>query len=270
MKKITVAFGAHDQATSSLRWAAEVAHATETPLEVVNVLEPTYAEINPPWFQELLDDRRAQIESVVSDYDGLTHEVVVLHGTDPYEQLRQFVSSTPGSLVVIGAHDTHAAGGFGAGRPAHALLHHVHEPVAMIHPGYEPLSGGVIVVGVDGSGPNAVALEWAEQFAAAIGSTLHAVFAYNPMDDTFTHAEGWHRHSDEVRTIVDKVGSVPIKLYMAAGHPSEVLLEHAQRERAAAIVVGTRGRGGFDGLVLGRVPAQLIAHATCPLIVVPH
>jgi nucleotide-binding universal stress UspA family protein len=270
MKKITVAFGSHDQATATLRWAAELAHVSHTPLEVVSVFEPTYSEVSPDWYDELVAERREQIESVVADFADLGTEVVVLKGHEPIEELARHLDSSRDALGVIGASDSHRPGGFGFGRPAHTLLHHSSEPIAMVQAGYEPISGGVITVGVDGSGPNAMAVEWAEQLAAATGATLHAVFAYDPMDDTFTRREGWHRHSDEVRRVVDKVSTAPVQLYMAAGHPAQVLIEHAQRERAAAIVTGTRGRGGFDGLVLGRVPGQLIAHSTCPLIVVPH
>ena len=270
MKKITVAFGAHEAATATLRWGAELAHVSHTPLEVVNVFEPTYSEFSPSWYDELIAERRRHIETVVRDFADLGTEVIVLKGHEPIEELARYIDSSPGSLGVIGASDTHRAGGLGFGRPAHTLLHHSVEPIAMIHPDYEPIAGGIIAVGVDGSGSNAVAVEWAEQLAAATGATLHAVFAYDPMDDTFTHEKNWHHHSDEVRRVVDKVSTAPVELFMAAGHPSQVLIEHAQRERAAAIVTGTRGRGGFEGLVLGRVPAQLIAHATCPLIVVPH
>jgi nucleotide-binding universal stress UspA family protein len=140
----------------------------------------------------------------------------------------------------------------------------------MIHPEYEPLVNGIVVVGVDGSGYNAAALEWAESFTEAIKGTLHAVFAYDAMDDTFTRDEGWHVHSDDVRREVGKVASVPVHLSMEPGHPADVLIQHALRERAAAVITGTRGHGGFEGLVLGRVPSQLIAHCTTPLIVVPH
>ena len=270
MQKITVAFGAHDQATATLRWAAELAHTTSTPLEVVNVFEPSFAEFNPTKYDEMVAEQRGRIEGVVKDFADLGSEVIVLSGHDPIEEIARYLDNSPGSLCVIGASGSDAAGSFGFRRPAHALLHQTSQPVAMIHADYEPIVGGVVTVGVDGSEANVVAVEWAEQLAADTGATLHAVFAYDPMDDTFTHPDGWHRQSDEVRRVVDKVSAAPVELFMAAGHPSHVLIEHARRERATAIVVGTRGRGGFEGLRLGRVPAQLISHATCPLIVVPH
>ena len=232
MKKITVTFGAHDQATAPLRWAAELAHSTRTPLAVVNVFEPTYAEFNPTKYDAMVAQRRDRIETVVKDFADLGAEVIILSGHEPIEEIARYLGTSPSSLCVIGANGSDAAGGLGYGHPAHALLHHLTEPVAMIHADYEPIAGGVVTVGVDGSGANAVAVEWAEQFAADTKATLHAVFAYDPMDDTFTHPDGWHRHSDEVRRVVDKVSKAPVELFMAAGHPSHVLIEHA-RARAS-------------------------------------
>ena len=103
----------------------------------------------------------------------------------------------------------------------------------------------------------------------AAGDRLLAVFVYDPIDDTFTHPQGWHRHSDEVRSEVEKVASVPVELIMEAGHPTEVLMNVSKRERAAAIVVGARGRGGFLGLHTGRVATQLIDHSAAPVVVLP-
>jgi nucleotide-binding universal stress UspA family protein len=274
MKQIIAAFGGHERATDTLRWAAELAHVTSTPLAVVNVFAPTSAEVEPNWYDELVGDRRALIDGVMDELAAagttVDAEVVVLKGHEPLDELARYVEDREDALVVIGTSDTHRPGGLGFGRPAHTLLHRVVQPVAMVPDDREPIAGGIVTVGVDGSGANAVAVEYAEQLAAATGSTLHAVFAYDPLDDTFTRPDHWHTHSDEVRRVVDKVSAAPHELFMAAGHPAQALIEHAERERAWAVVTGTRGRGGFDGLVLGRVPAQLIAHSRCPLIVVPH
>ncbi len=270
VKPILAAFDDHEHADDALRWAAELARLEGTPLHVVNVFEPTYSEISPDWMEELLERRREKVNGVLAEIDAADAEVVVLHGSDPMSEIAAYVETHDAQMVVIGAHSAGGPGGLGASGPAHHLVQHSRIPVAVVRPDYRPLDGGIIAIGVDGSTANSVALERGEAWAKAVGGTVHAVFAYDPMDDTFGRDDGWHRHSDEVRSEVAKVTSVDAKLYMAAGHPADVLIEHAQRERAAAIVLGTRGHGGFAGLRVGRVPVQAIAHATCPVIVVPH
>ena len=54
------------------------------------------------------------------------------------------------------------------------------------------------------------------------------------------------------------------------GHPTETILAVADEGHAQLVVVGTRGRGGFHGLRVGRVPLQLLDHVSVPLVIVPH
>lgn len=271
MQPIIAAFDEHDQAVSALRWGAELAQLSGAQVQVVTVFEPTYAEIAPDWFDESLRRRKEAVSRVLTEVTAADAEVVVLSGSDPIASIESYVREHDAAMVVIGAQASGGPGGLGPSNPAHHMIHHCSVPVAVIRPDYRPLAHASITVGVDGSSANSVALEHAERYAKILDGDIHAVFAYDPMDDTFPlRPEGWHRHSDEVRSEVAKVTSVGAKLYMAAGHPADVLIEHAQREHSAAIVVGTRGRGGFHGLAVGRVPAQLVAHATCPVIVVPH
>lgn len=269
MSPILVGYGTHTDAVAALHWAVLAAKVLEEPLEVVSVFEPSYAEVAPEWFDDLVTERRNEITAQAHEAGADDLKIHTLAG-DPIRVFAEYVEGHEEALVVVGACSHSGPGELGSGSPAHALLHHLSSPLAVIRDGFEPIGGGVIVVGVDGSGANAMALRWAETTALATGARLIAVFAYDPIDDTFTHPEGWHRHSDEVRAQVGKVTSVPVELVMEAGHPTEILIDVSRREHAAAIVVGTRGRGGFPILRTGRVPTQLIDHATVPVVVVPH
>jgi nucleotide-binding universal stress UspA family protein len=275
MSAVIVGYGKHDHATAALRWGVDAARVLERDLRVVTVFEQAYAEMPPDQFDELVkrqeQDVIAQLALAEAAGDRRTaaDHVVILQG-DPLEAFATYVEDHDEALVVVGAESRSGPGELGSGTPAHHLLRHLSAPLAIIRPGYAPLAGGTIVVGVDGSEANAACLHWAAELAAKTEGRVVAVFAHDPIDDTFDHPKGWHRHSDDVRAEIDQVTSVSIELLMEPGHPVEVLIDVARRAGAAAIIAGTRGHGGFAGLQVGRVPRQLVDHSPCPVIVVPH
>ena len=70
---------------------------------------------------------------------------------------------------------------------------------------------------------------------------------------------------DAVRTVDPSDGN-GVSQRVVRGHPAQVLLDAA--EDAALLVVGSRGRGGFTGMLLGSVSQHVIARAACPVVVV--
>lgn len=134
-----------------------------------------------------------------------------------------------------------------------------------------------IVVGVDGSKESQAALEWAVEEGRLRGAQVEAVhvWTYPAMTyltglvppPTFAHDD----LAEEARAVLDGVvdsvdGSARIRRVMAEGAPAAVLLERA--EGADLLVVGSRGRGGFVGLLLGSVSQQAAHHASCPVVIV--
>ena len=132
-----------------------------------------------------------------------------------------------------------------------------------------------IVAGVDGSKPSHDALRWAGHFAAIFGAKLDVVTAweYPPSFGWAAVAPEWDPARDMARVLDDSVAAVfgdlppaSMTLHVYEGGAAEILLNAS--EGAAMIVVGSRGHGGFAGLLLGSVSANVAEHASCPVFIV--
>jgi nucleotide-binding universal stress UspA family protein len=140
-----------------------------------------------------------------------------------------------------------------------------------------------IVVGVDGSESAQRALEWAIAEAAIHGHRVCAVYvlaapvtaAGFAATEAFLSPELSERaEADAEQLLQDVLASVepPGGVIVAAEtvadlQPARALV--ARSKHAQMLVVGSRGRGGFTGLLLGSVSQQCVHHALCPVVVVP-
>lgn len=144
--------------------------------------------------------------------------------------------------------------------------------------GQTAVEGSRVVVGVDGSEPSKHALRWAQFLARASASTLEAVAAWQPYTAWGSGAgwaampTDWNPAQDAEKvltaTIEEVFGDqhpVGVQLTVREGNAAQVLLEVS--EGAWMLVVGSRGHGGFTGLLLGSVSAACTEHATCPVLV---
>ena len=135
---------------------------------------------------------------------------------------------------------------------------------------------GRIVVGVDGSEPSARALRWAAEQAAVTGQTLEAVIAWEypvtygwapPLPEDFDpESDARRAASVEIAAVLGEEAARTVKVTVVEGHAAQVLLHAA--EEADLLVVGSRGHGGFTGLLLGSVSSHCTTHAHCPVLVV--
>lgn len=132
-----------------------------------------------------------------------------------------------------------------------------------------------IVVGIDGSEHSRAALDVAVDEARRRGAGLDVIHAWTTplvfagMDAAPPPRSEWRAAAHE---LLDQVlGPVPddVKVVrrVVEGSVAATLIE-ASRD-ADLLVVGSRGRGGFAGLLLGSTSHQVTAHAACPVLVVP-
>ncbi len=138
-----------------------------------------------------------------------------------------------------------------------------------------PASQPRIVVGIDGSDQSANALRWAAHMARIFAARLEAVIAWE-----FPTSFGWATvpqdwdPAGEMRRVLDGVvqstfGDEPPASLISEvleGGPAKVLLDASAG--ATMLVVGSRGHGGFTGLLLGSVSANVAEHATCPVLII--
>lgn len=153
---------------------------------------------------------------------------------------------------------------------------------------------GTIVVGVDGSAGSDAALRWALEEAGLRGSRVRVVHAYQSPELSYVeagfgaggvmgarafdeNAEAVHRAveteageliENTLRRVRPDAGeSLEIEAAAIAGSAAQTLIESARG--AELLVVGSRGRGGFSGLLLGSVSQQCAQHPPCPVVILP-
>jgi nucleotide-binding universal stress UspA family protein len=138
---------------------------------------------------------------------------------------------------------------------------------------------GKIVVGVDGSAGSRRALVWARAEAELRAATLEVVTVWQYPVTTTLPAFGVMPTPDDLadearRSLLAVIteegisadGPVDVTTLVTEGVAAHALLEAAKD--ADLLVVGSRGHGGFTGLLLGSVSQQCVIHATCPVVIV--
>lgn len=133
--------------------------------------------------------------------------------------------------------------------------------------------GGVIVVGVDGSDGSRDAVHWAATQARVTRATVRAVATWRWPNYLTRLPPGVDMQRDTEQVLTDMVEPVRAAFpdvtfdeRVVHGPAGPALL--AQAEDATLLVVGSRGRAAFPGMLLGSVAEHCVRHGPCPVVVV--
>lgn len=183
-------------------------------------------------------------------------------------------------VVVIGDRGLGRVEGLLAGSVAVALATHAPSPVVVVRGPEREASETAslpVVLGHDGSAGSEAAAEFAFEAASARGVRLVAVHTWSDLvfdpsmagvmfDWVGVEADERQRLSDRLAGWSEKFPDVAVEQVVSRDGPAQCLLEHASR--AQLVVVGSRGRGEFMGMVLGSVSNALVHRSPCPVAVV--
>ena len=271
-------------------WAAHTAALRGVALKLVHVLNPpvvmAFPEVPMPsgYLQWQEDAGRSLLATAVKTAE----EAALAAGTGarPITVTTEMVSgsSVPAladlsgqtQMIVVGCRGRGALVRGLLGSVSTGVVHHATCPVAVVHD-EDPLiphpSKAPVVVGLDGSPASERAVEIAYEEASFRGVDLVAVHAWSDsgvlefpgVDWSVLQAEAEETLAERLAGWGERYPDVLVRRVVVADRPAHQLLEQAQT--AQLLVVGSHGRGGFAGMVLGSVSTAVVNAARMPVIV---
>ena len=292
-KPIVVAVDGSDASTTAVNWAARAAAVRGLPLRIVTVVHiPAFYYSEPYLAHSFHEEMKATARDRLESAAVLARQIVDEHRHGQVEvtteQLegkvvpRLLAEAEHADRLVVGSRGLGEVKGLLAGSVSTAVVSHSPAPVVVVRgrtlDGAPPAEGPV-VGGVDGSISCRDAVEVAFEEASARGATLVAVNVWSdvsvqPSLGAVPEDPHWSRiQTGEEIVLAERLAGyrerypdVTVERVVARDRPVRVLSEYA--EAAQLLVVGTRGRGGFKGLLLGSTSNALIQTADCPVLVV--
>jgi nucleotide-binding universal stress UspA family protein len=288
---IIVAVDGSSPSDKAVRWAAREARMRNVPLTLIHVIDTSAwclssssgGPLETP--TETGDWQKAQGVKIISAAVKVAEDSAQ-DGARPQLHAEMHFSATvpalvdlskDAQLIVVGCRGQGMLSRVLLGSVSSGVIHHAHCPVAVIHDESPAstleLSKLPVLVGIDGSPASELATAIAFDEASWRGVRLIALHAWSHagVSEVTSYEESAQQRVAEEALAERLAGwrerypDVTVERHIVFGSPARYLLEEA--ESAQLVVVGSHGRGGFAGMLLGSVSTKLVHAAGVPVIV---
>jgi nucleotide-binding universal stress UspA family protein len=283
--RMVIAVDGSAASDAAVRWGAAEAALRKVAISLVHVNSAGLARLLPksskPYAaatQQLEHEAQKILDSaaaLVAETGGANTPPVERHVHTGHPVGVLVEQSTHADMVVVGFRGHGRFGTNLLGPVSEGVIRHAHCPVAVVRarPQRDVALNAPVVVGVDGSAPSARAAAVAFEEAQLRGVPLVAVHAWSDqpvswlggVDQPDIDSEGMKTLEDVLSPWRTQHPGVEVRTVAVVDRPSAELL--AQSEHAQLVVVGSHGRGGFAGMMLGSVSSSVVQGADIPVIV---
>ncbi|MER7007726.1 universal stress protein [Dactylosporangium sp. NPDC000555] len=273
--RIVVGYDGSDEARWAVDWAAAEAERTGSQLQIVNAYQISWPGAYYVAVAEQITAAREVAERLVTEIVARVRErgtgidVFGVSVEAPPASTLLDLGDAGARMVVVGNRGAGGLTNLVMGSVSQQVATHSRVPIVVVR-GRAAAVDGPVVVGVDGSASSDTALALAFEAARARGAGVIAIRAHVtpaqpalPLPDV----EGQERAALDASLAdwTQRYPDVKVEALVAAGRAAKVLVDVSHT--AQLVVVGSRGHGGFAGLLLGSVGQQLMQHAECPVLI---
>ncbi|WP_132993226.1 universal stress protein [Gordonia zhaorongruii] len=286
MSVILVGVDGSEASADAVRWATRTAAAEHLPLKIVAAYSSTTSDYAPGLVipQDVIDAIRKESTSAVQSAAEIARGEVpdielsgsIVEGDAARVMLE--VGATA-HTIVLGTRGLGSVKGLFLGSVSTNVAAHAKGRVVIVPHGATG-GDGPVVVGVDDSAVSDPAVEEAYRQADVHKCKLVAVHTWTPLDADALHGFGLDQAEIEemsnqaIEAVAERMAGyredypdVEVERVVIPEEPAKAILD-AARDEASLIVMGSRGRGGFAGLLLGSRSQKVLHHAQVPVMIV--
>ncbi len=281
--EIVVAVDGSPASDTAVVWAAHEAAMRHAPARLIHVVQPVVVTWPIPpmqtglteWQEQnahhLLTGARDRFAQCAGDQAPAAETEVSYANVIP----ALVDASKEAQMIVVGSRGLGAFGRLTLGSVSTGLVHHAHCPVAVIPVGGTgPVNAKApVLLGIDGSPASETATALAFEEASRRKVNLVALHAWSDVAVFPALGMDWHEFEDEGREVLserlagwqERYPDVRVQRRLVCDKPGRWLVEES--EHAQLVVVGSHGRGGFAGMLLGSVSTAVAHGAKAPVII---
>ena len=272
------------ESRAAVSWAASEAALRNESVTLMHVIQPVVswpigvengaiAEWQEDTARDAIAQARNDLTAVMNQSRPLEVRTEVLYANAVHALVE---ASKDAQMIVVGSHGKGALGRLLLGSVSSGVVHHAHCPVVVVHTDEDsPVDlTAPILLGIDGSRASEAATAWAFDEASRRAVPLVALHAWSDVGVFPILGMNWRTYREKGEELLgerlagwqEQYPDVPVERRLVCDTPARWLLE--QSEHCQLVVLGSHGRGGFGGMLLGSVSSALAQSAKVPVVVV--